>query len=407
MLPAGLCENTTGLKAIRITAAKRCRDKMGRLYCRASDVTSTRLVSLDVFRGATMAAMVVVNNPGDWSQVYASLLHAEWNGWTPTDLIFPFFVFILGVSVTLSKRSAQPLPVILRRTVLIFGLGLFLALYPRFDFTTVRIMGVLQRLALCYLGAALFYRALSDRDDEDKWQAAVGTTAVLLLAYWAVMVFVPAPGGVAGDLTPAGNIGAWLDRTVFGEAHLWRQSRTWDPEGLLGTLPAIASALSGVAVGVILSGNRTQAEKVMLLIAGGGASIVMGLVWDQSFPINKSLWTSSYVLFTSGLASMVLAVCYWVCDVQGRQAFVRPLGVLGTNALVLFVASGLLVKTLLFFKVAGADGAMISVNRWLYITAFAPFAAPKNASLLFALANLAVLYVVLEILYRRRWFLRV
>ncbi len=354
-----------------------------------------------------MAAMVVVNNPGDWSQVYAPLLHAEWNGWTPTDLIFPFFVFILGVSVTLSKRSGQSVPVILRRTALIFAFGLLLALYPRFDLTTVRIMGVLQRLALCYLGAALFYRAVGSFAEEDQWQAAVGVTSVLLLVYWAIMQFIPAPGGVAGDLTPAGNIGAWLDRTILREAHLWRQSKTWDPEGLLGTIPAIASAISGVAAGVILTGRRTPAQRVAFLIAGGGVAIVMGLVWDRSFPINKSLWTSSYVLFTSGLASIVLAGCYWLFDAQGRQAFLRPLIVLGRNALVLFVVSGLLVKTLLFFKVTGPDGTIISVNHWLYITGFEPFASPKNASLLFALANLVVLYVLLEILYRRRWFLRV
>ncbi len=354
-----------------------------------------------------MAAMVVVNNPGNWSQVYAPLLHAEWHGWTPTDLIFPFFVFIVGVSVTLSKRSVQPASVILRRSALIFGFGLLLALYPRFDLSTVRLMGVLQRLALCYLAAALFYKAMGEADEEDKWQAAVGVTAVLLLAYWAAMQFIPVPGGVAGDLTPAGNLGAWLDRTVIGEAHLWRQSKTWDPEGLLGTIPTVASALSGVAAGVILIGRRTAPQKAAFLIAGGGAAIVMGLVWDRSFPINKSLWTSSYVLFTSGLASIALAMCFWLFDARGRQAFLRPLVVLGTNALVLFVVSGLLVKTLLFFKVMGPDGVLISVNRWLYITGFEPLASPKNASLLFALANLAVLYVLLEILYRRRWFLRV
>ena len=404
--PAGAWANIAVETAIGITHAGRNRPPTARLYWRAS-VTSSRLISLDVFRGVTMAAMVVVNNPGDWSQVYAPLLHAEWNGWTPTDLIFPFFVFILGVSVTLSKRSLQPVPVILRRTALIFALGLFLALYPRFDFTTVRIMGVLQRLALCYLGAALFYRAMGQADEEDKWQAAVGVTAVLLLAYWAIMRFVPAPGGVAGDLTPAGNIGAWLDRTIIGEAHLWRQSKTWDPEGLLGTIPAIASAISGVAAGVILTGRRSPAQKVAFLIAGGGATLVMGLAWNRSFPINKSLWTSSYVLFTSGLASILLAACYWVFDAQGRQRFLRPFIVLGTNALVLFVASGLLVKTLLLLKVTGPDGALISVNRWLYTSGFEPFASPKNASLLFALANLAVLYMLLEVLYRRRWFLRV
>lgn len=354
-----------------------------------------------------MAAMVIVNNPGDWSHVYAPLLHAEWHGWTPTDLIFPFFVFIVGVSVTLSRRTTQPTSVILRRAALIFAFGLLLALYPRFDFTTVRVMGVLQRLALCYLAAAVFYRAFSTDDEEDRWQAAIGISVVLLLAYWALLQFVPVPGGEAGDLTPAGNLGAWLDRTVIGEAHLWRQSKTWDPEGLLGTIPAIASALSGVAAGVILTGRRSQMHKVAVLIAGGGAAVMLGLVWDRSFPINKSLWTSSYVLLTSGLASIVLAACYWLIDARQRQAFLRPLVVLGTNALVLFVASGLLVKTLLFFKVSGGDGPEISVNRWLYVTWFQPYADPKNASLLFALANLAVLYLLLEFLYRKRWFLRV
>lgn len=407
MRPTGFWAKTMLPKAREITNAGMYLDTVGRLYWRAFDVTSTRLVSLDVFRGATMAAMVIVNNPGDWSQVYAPLLHAEWHGWTPTDLIFPFFVFIVGVSVTLSKRTLQPTTVILRRTALIFGFGLFLALYPRFDVTTVRMMGVLQRLALCYLAAALFYRAVSGVEEDDKWQRAVAVGAMLLIGYWALMQFVPAPGGVAGDLTPAGNLGAWIDRTVIGEAHLWRQSKTWDPEGLLGTIPAIASALSGVAAGVILTGGRSQVHKVAFLIAGGGAAMVMGLVWDRSFPINKNLWTSSYVLFTSGLASITLAMSYWLFDARGRQAWLRPLIVLGTNALVLFVASGLLVKTLLFFKVTGPDGVLISVNRWLYITAFEPFAAPKNASLLFALANLAVLYLLLEFLYRRRWFLRV
>ncbi len=377
------------------------------LILAAISVTSPRLVSLDVFRGATMAAMVIVNNPGDWGQVYAPLLHAEWNGWTPTDLIFPFFVFIVGVSVTLSRRTMQPTAVILRRSALIFGFGLLLALFPRFDFATVRIMGVLQRLALCYLAAALVYRALGKADEDDRWHAAVGVTSVLLLTYWVLMLFVPVPGGAAGDLTPSGNLGAWLDRTLLGEAHLWRQSKTWDPEGLLGTIPAIASALSGVAAGVILTGRRTAVHKAAFLIAGGGAAIVLGLVWDRSFPINKSLWTSSYVLFTSGLASIVLAACYWLFDTRGRQAWLRPLVVLGTNALVLFVASGLLVKTLLFFKVAGADGTTISVNGWLYANWFEPFAAPRNASLLFAFANLLVLYLPLEFLYRRRWFLRV
>jgi len=371
-------------------------------------VTRPRLVSLDVFRGATMAAMVIVNNPGDWGQVYAPLLHAPWHGWTPTDLIFPFFVFIVGVSITLSARSQMPVNVLLRRAALIFGLGLLLALYPRFDLSTVRIMGVLQRLAICYLAAALFFRAFRDAEGEDDtWQAAIGVSALVLLAYWGLLMFVPPPGGIAGDLTPSGNLGAWLDRTVLGEAHLWRSARTWDPEGLLSTLPAIATALTGVAAGVIITSERTHAEKVAFLIAGGGVAIAMGLVWDRSFPINKNLWTSSYVVLTSGIASVTLAACYWLLDVRAQRTIARPLVVLGMNALVLFVLSGLLVKTLIWIRVTGAAGSEITLLRYLYETYFQPYGSPKNTSLAFAFANLLVLYGVCEVLYRRKWFLRV
>jgi len=366
------------------------------------------MVSLDVFRGATMAAMVLVNNPGDWGQVYAPLLHAPWHGWTPTDLIFPFFVFIVGVSVTLSARTQMPVSVILRRAALIFALGLLLALYPRFDLSTVRIMGVLQRLALCYLAAALFYRAFRDADEDERCWSAVAVSALLLLGYWALMTFVTPPGGVRGDLTPDGNLGAWLDRTVLGEAHLWRQSRTWDPEGLLGTIPAIATALSGVAAGVILtSRDRSHAEKVAILVAAGGVALAIGMVWDRSFPINKNLWTSSYVLLTSGMAAVVLAACYWLLDARTHRALTRPFVVLGVNALVLFVASGLLVKTLIWIRVTGASGSEITLLRFLYETYFQPYGAPKNTSLAFACANLLVLYGLCEVLYRKKWFLRV
>lgn len=354
-----------------------------------------------------MAAMVIVNNPGDWGQVYAPLLHAPWHGWTPTDLIFPFFVFIVGVSITLSARSNMPVTVLLRRSAIIFGLGLLLALYPRFDLSTVRIMGVLQRLALCYLFAALFFRAFREADEEDRWQAALGVSALILLAYWALLMFVPVPGGSAGDLTPSGNLGAWLDRTIFGKAHLWRSARTWDPEGLLSTLPAIATALTGVAAGVIITSDRSQAEKVAFLIAGGGVAIAMGMVWGRSFPINKNLWTSSYVLLTSGIASIVLAACYWLLDAREHRAIVRPFVVLGSNAIVLFVASGLLVKTLIWIKVTGGAGTEITLLRYLYETFFQPYGAPKNTSLAFALANLLVLYGLCEVLYRKKWFLRV
>jgi len=362
---------------------------------------------VDVFRGLTMAAMVIVNTPGDWSHVYAPLLHAEWHGWTPTDLIFPFFVFIVGVSIVLSKRSTGGVVGIARRALLLYALGLLLALYPRFDFSTVRLVGVLPRLALCYFAAALFYRSVAHLDEAGRVRAAVAACLATLVAYWALLQFVAPPGGIAGDLTPSGNLGAWLDRTILGEAHLWRQSRTWDPEGLLSTLPAIGTALSGIAAGVILTSNRTAPERMALLLVAGAASLVAGLGWDYRFPINKNLWTSSFVLFTSGAAALALAICYWIVDVHGARRLARPFVVMGVNALALFVVSGLLVKTLVNIRVSEPDGTAVTVYRWIFVHLFAPLAAPKNASLLFAFASLLVLYALLEVMYRRRWFLRV
>jgi predicted acyltransferase len=297
----------------------------------------------------------------------------------------------------------------------LYGLGLLLALYPRFNVSTVRIMGVLPRLALCYLAAALFYRAIATADETRRVWLTLTAAATLLAGYWALMTFVPAPGGIAGDLTPSGNLGAWIDRTLLGEAHLWRQSRTWDPEGLLSTLPAVATALTGLAAGMVLvqplhSSKRPASPEAkpptFHLLAWGVASIVAGLAWDRSFPINKNLWTSSYVLFTSGLASMALGALYWWIDARGRRAFTRSFIVMGVNALALFVVSGWLVKTLIFVTVTGGAGERVSLYRAIFEHAFAPLASPRLASLFFAVAALAVLYVMLEVMYRRRWFLR-
>jgi predicted acyltransferase len=361
-----------------------------------------RLLSLDVFRGLTMAAMVIVNNPGDWGTVYWPLLHAEWHGWTPTDLIFPFFLFIVGVSITLSKKSAG-WGSILRRAVIILGLGLFLSGYPRFDVERWRIPGVLQRIALCYLAAAAAYRVTTG--NRRRQAAIIGMlAAILALGYWAAMMFVPPPGGVAGDLTPEGNLGAWIDRALL-EGHLWKPR--WDPEGLLSTVPAIATTLFGVLAGLCLGTSWRVERKAAALAMGGAVAVVVGLAWGLAFPINKPIWTSSYAIFTAGAASLLLAACYWIIDIRGWRRWTTPFVILGVNAITLFVASGLLVKTLALIRVAGADGREIAVSRWAYLHGFAPFFAPKNASLLYAVANLAVLFALLSWMYRRRLFLRV
>ena len=357
-----------------------------------------------------MAAMVIVNNPGDWGNVYAPLLHAPWHGLTPTDLIFPFFLFIVGVSIPLARRSSASSWTIVRRAALIFALGMLLALYPRFDFGTVRIPGVLQRIAVCYLVAALWHRHAGGR-----LVATLTVAGLVLLGYWAL---------VFRDLTPDGNLGAVIDRAIFGE-HLWRQSRTWDPEGLLSTLPAIATTLTGLAAGYVLTSDWPFAKRIKTLVSASIASLALGYVWSIWFPLNKSLWTSSYVLVTSGYAGLLLAAL----EAVGRKREVgqsgevgqdrgvgsrgvvglvlQPFVILGRNALLLFVVSGFLAKTLALVRVDNGQGGTVALSRWIYASWFVPLASPKNASLLYALANLAVLFVLLWWLHRRRWYFRV
>ena len=370
-----------------------------------------RLVSLDAFRGLTMAGMVIVNNPGDWGHVYPPLLHATWNGCTPTDLIFPFFLFIVGVSITLSRGTMGDPWKIVKRAVIIFGLGMLLALYPRWDFSVVRIPGVLQRIAVCYLAAAFLFRwTTPKRGSDDARRGAHGRTlmvwaAGLTLGYWGVMMLVPVPGGAAGDLTPEGNLGAYIDRNVFG-AHLWVQSKTWDPEGLLSTIPALATTLLGGVAGLWLGSRAPGGRKALWMAGAGVAAMGVGLAWSLVFPLNKALWTSSYVWFTGGAAAVFLALCYSLIDLKGWRAWSRPFVILGLNAIALFVLSGFMTKFLSFHKVTGPDGNPLSLLRYAYDTWFVPLAAPINASLLFALANLAVLFVVLWLMDRKGIYLK-
>ena len=358
--------------------------------------TSSRLVSLDVFRGITMAAMVIVNNPGDWGHVYAPLLHAPWHGWTPTDLIFPFFLFIVGVAITLSKRSASA-GSILKRAGIIFGVGLFLSGFPRFELATWRIPGVLQRIALCYAAAALLYRR------SRRPAVIAGLAAALMLGYWAVMMLASAPGSTAGDLSPEGNLGAFIDRALMS-GHLWKPR--WDPEGLLSTFPAIATTLLGIVAGLWIGSSAAPARKAALLALAGAAAIAVGVAWDVIFPINKSLWTSSYVAFSAGAAALFLALCYWTIDVKGWRRWTKPFVILGVNALALYGFSSLLASILGSISVTPDDGRAVSLSGLIYTSAFEPLASPKNASLLYALANLAVLFLILLVMYRRRIFLR-
>lgn len=360
-----------------------------------------RLRSLDVFRGITVAGMVIVNNPGDWSTVYWPLLHADWDGWTPTDLIFPFFLFIVGTSIGLGTRQTSA-ATILRRGAIIWGLGLFLAAFPFFRLSTVRVTGVLARIAWCYVPTALLAHAVVSHPERRR---IVRTTVVVLLSmYWVLLAAVPFPEGFAGDLSPEGNIGAWLDRTIFGP-HLWKGGR-WDPEGLLSTMPAIATTMIGLIAGWFIAATNSPRAIVRGLLAWGLVGVLLGLVAGMWLPINKNLWTSSYVLFTGGLSAACLAVCYWLCDVResALTKITEPFVALGRNAILLFVLSGVLAKTLIYLK---WPDPTLSLGGWIYVTAFLPIASPYNASLLYAIANLALLFALLASLHRKELYLTV
>jgi predicted acyltransferase len=359
----------------------------------AAPAVRTRLISLDAFRGLTMAGMVIVNNPGTWSAMYWPLEHAGWNGWTPTDLIFPFFLFIVGVSMTLSRQTlGAPWGRILRRAAVIVGLGLFMAGFPFFNPSHWRIPGVLQRIGLCYLAAASLYRLTRGRR---QIVTLVGIILALLIGYWIAL-------GIGGDLTPEGNLGARIDRGLLG-GHLWR--RDWDPEGLLSTLPAVATTLVGVLAGMWTRSDAPPARKVVALAAAGFALFAAGEAWGLVFPINKQLWTSSYVLLTGGAAAVLLAGCIHFIEVRKVAAWSRPFVVLGSNAIALFVVSGLVARLLNIIHVPFA-GERVSGQYAIYERLFAPLAAPKNASLIYSLAFLALMYAVCDVMYRRRIFLK-
>lgn len=374
-----------------------------------------RLVSLDAFRGATIAAMLLVNNPGSWKDVHAPLLHAPWHGWTPTDWIFPFFLWIVGVSLTFSfarrveegADRGKLFVHVLRRSAIIFALGMLLATFPlgllgaTFDPATVRIPGVLQRIAVCYLVAsAVFLRT--------TWRGQAAWAAGLLLGYWALLLLVPVPGYGAGVLEPQGNLAWWIDSHLLA-GHTWRGAPApgFDPEGILSTLPAIATTLLGVLTGHLLRGPETTEKKTIRLLGGGVALLAVGSLWGLVFPINKNLWTSSYTVFMAGWSMVWLGGFYWLIDVKGWRRWATPFVIYGMNAIVLFVLAGLVGRLLTLVKWTGADDKAVTLKGWLYQTLFTPYLSPVNASLAFALSFVAVFFVLGWAMWRKKWFVKI
>jgi predicted acyltransferase len=351
--------------------------------------------------------MLVVNTPGTWEHVYPPLLHAEWNGWTFTDTIFPFFLFIVGVSMALSfgkrteggSRRSDLIRHTVERGAAIFAIGLALNALSFFLFhkAHLRIPGVLQRIGVCYLVAGLLYVTLGPR-------GLLPGAAALLLLYWVLMTQAPVPGYGSGRLDAEGNLAAHVDRLVLGE-HTWKPG--WDPEGPLSTIPAVASTLFGAMAGELLRARTSWISKLVALMGAGALGITLGALWGIVFPINKSLWTSSYAVFMAGLAAVCLAICLWLVDVRGWKAWAAPFRWLGANALAIFTLSLLATLMLLWIKLPSADGKPHSLYSAIYRTVFDRFADPRLGSLLFALTFLSAFVALAYVLYRNRIFIKI
>ncbi|MCU0325614.1 MAG: DUF5009 domain-containing protein [Spirosomaceae bacterium] len=415
-----------------------------------------RLTSLDVFRGMTIMLMIIVNNPGDWGNVYAPFLHAEWHGCTPTDLVFPFFLFIVGVSVAINPNRPSTDKIIIR-TLRIILLGLFLNYYSKIhigslegtplllvkvlitaiitiallgdydkkiqlyvavglfvlavvlafggfeDYKNVRIPGVLQRIGIVYFIITwIFLRTNA------KTQFIIGSA--ILLIYWFLMTVVPVPNGMPANLEPTTNLGAWFDNLILN-GHLWATSKVWDPEGLLSTLPAIGTGLAGVLTGQLLKNQMTPNQRVINMISWGIGAIIVGQIWHEVFPINKALWTSSYVVYVGGLAVLILGILYWFIDVRGWDNWTKPFVIYGVNPMLVFFFSGIIPRVLGSIKISqpqNTENPEIGLQQWLYDNWIATFfTEPKNASMAGALTFLLIWFVILYLFYRKKIIFKV
>lgn len=450
------------------------------------ETSQNRLISLDVFRGMTIAGMVLVNNPGG-SPVYWPLEHAEWNGLTPTDWIFPFFLFIVGVSISIAlgkqkteKPDGKTYWKIFSRSLSIYLLGAAISILPFFQFQasdapdalkmlvwfafaaalfflllrnykiaaglcvlgllgivgmnlagynivgynygTLRIAGVLQRIAVCYLITSIIFL-------HTNWKQQVGISIVLLLGYWLLMTAFPVPGCEVTTISDkACNLAAYIDRLVLTENHIWRGGKVYDPEGILSTIPAIVTTLSGVLTGTWLTRRdegggmsdetKTESPSSLMLPASpfnrvsgmfffGVVLLALGQIWHSYFPMNKALWTSSYVFATTGLALLVLSCCYWLIDIKGYEKWAWPFKVFGLNALALFVFSGIFARMISAYRVTGADGAPVSIGRWTMQNIFLPVFQPIDASLAFAITFILLWLFFMWLLYRKNIVVKV
>ncbi len=369
---------------------------------KATSISKPRLLSLDFFRGFTVAAMILVNDPGDWGHIYWPLEHSEWNGCTPTDLVFPFFLFMVGVSIVYAMQGKKAdeanhgkvILSILRRAAIIILLGICLPLINNFQFEHLRFPGVLQRIGLVFGITAIMYLKTNIRT-----QIIIAVTC--LIGYYVIMTFIPVPGFGLANLEKETNLGAYIDRMVFTTNHLWSSAKTWDPEGLLGTIPAIGTCLLGVFTGTWLKGAKIKTGSEILKLTGSGVLlVVLGLIWNTFFPINKQLWTSSFVLLTAGLAIIILSISYWLIDVKGYKKILPPFLAFGRNAIAAYVLADVIPELISLIPVTD-NGHKTNPWSYMYFHLLTPNFSPENASLISAILTVIVIFIPVWILYRK------
>ncbi len=358
-----------------------------------------RILSVDIFRGATILLMVLVNTPGTWSAVYAPFLHADWHGYTPTDLVFPFFLFIVGTSIVFSYQNrpidSSTYKKIGVRTLKLIALGIFLGAFiirfPFFkDFENIRFPGVLQRIGVVFFFSALLFIHLS-------WKKLIAVALFLLIGYWILMTLIPVDGVTSTLERAPNNLANWLDVKVFGR-HNYKSD--YDPEGLLSTIPSIASALMGIFTGLILTSK--QEKKATILMGLGGSLLIIGHLWDLTFPINKALWTSSFVLVTAGWANLILALIYYLTDVK-KIAFGSIFRYAGANAIVIYFLSSFISKVMGQIKIGDT-----SLHGWLFQTVYVhDFLSMQSSSLLYGLSVVLFYSILGYVLYKRKIFIKI
>jgi predicted acyltransferase len=367
-----------------------------------AEAKSERVISVDFLRGLTVAFMIFVNSPGSWDYVFPWFAHSKWNGCTPTDLVFPFFLFIVGLSVCLSLSPVKSKPItasliikIIKRAAILFLIGVLLNGFPYYHLDTLRIPGVLQRIAIVFLVCAFVFLYTSTRFQ-------IGLILALLLGYWGIMTCIPVPGTGMSTLEPGTNLAAWVDHVVLNN-HVWAQTKPWDPEGVLSTLPSIASGLIGLITGTLMRVSEDEQRKTIRLFIAANLLLLLGVVWNEFFPLNKSLWTSSYVLFTSGIALHGLALSYWTIDVLNYKAFTKPFIVFGSNAITAYIISEI-VEACLYLIPVSHD---VSVKSWLYNHLYASWLDPYLASHMMSLTFVLLVYAPVYWLYKKRIFIKI